>query len=81
MSNYPTLIAATPRDDFCLILDFGDGVSRLYDFKPNLTHKFYNALSDIKLFKAVRVSNGEIEWMSGQDFCTNTLYDNSKPIH
>jgi hypothetical protein len=80
MNTYPKLIAITPLDNFSLILDFGDGRKRLYDFKPNLTHKFYQALADIRLFKSVSIKDGEVEWVTGQDFCPITLYEHSKPI-
>ena len=80
MNTYPTLVAVTPLDNFNLLLDFDDGVKRLYDFKPNLTHKFYKALADIRLFKEVSVNEGEIEWVTGQDFCPHTLYEQSSPV-
>ena len=80
MDAYPILIAVTPLENFCLILDFDDGEKRVYDFKPNLTHKFYQALADIRLFMRVSVDDGEIEWSTGQDFCPHTLYEKSKPI-
>lgn len=80
MNTYPTLKTVTPLDDFSLLLDFGGGEKRQYDFKPNLNHKFYQALSDIRLFKAVSVNDGEIEWVTGQDFCPHTLYEKSMPV-
>jgi hypothetical protein len=80
MSAYPVLKAVTPLDDYRLVLTFGEGEKRLYNFKPNLDHKFYNVLLDIRLFKAVSVNNGEIEWVTGQDFCPHTLYEESEPV-
>lgn len=80
MNAYPVLKAVTPLDDYRLLLTFGEGEKRLYDFKPNLNHKFYSPLADIKLFKAVSVNDGEIEWVTGQDFCPHTLYENSTPV-
>jgi hypothetical protein len=61
------------------MLTFGENERRLYDFKPNLKHKYYCSLSDIRLFKSVSVIDGEIEWVTGQDFCPNTLYEESVP--
>lgn len=78
--NYPKLIKATPTEDYALVLLFGNNEKRLYDFKPNLTHKYYKPLKDITLFKTVTVTDGEIEWATGQDFCPHTLYENSVPI-
>ena len=80
MSGYPKLTAVTPLDDYRLVLIFGEDEKRLYDFKPNLSHKYYNPLSDIRLFKAVSVNDGEIGWATGQDFCPHTLYENSELI-
>jgi len=79
MNIYPILKAVTPLDNFRLMLTFGENEQRIYDFKPNLNHKFYKRLADPQLFKSVSVSDGEIEWITGQDFCPHTLYENSKP--
>lgn len=75
--NYPKLLAVTPKDDYKLVLSFEGNERRVYDFAPNLIHKFYKQLEDIRLFKNVRVIDGEIEWATGQDFCPHTLYENS----
>jgi len=80
VSNYPVLTSVRPHDDFRLELVFGDNEKRMYDFKPNLGHKFYKALADFKLFSNVSVIDGEIEWVTGQDFCPHTLYEKSVPV-
>jgi len=80
MNAYPKLKSATPLDNHCLILVFGEHEKRLYDFKPNLCHKFYRQLAEVSLFKKVSVNDGEIEWVTGQDFCPHTLYEGSIPI-
>ena len=80
MRTYPILRKATPLDDYHLMLTFDNGEERLYDFKPNLSHKFFSQLADVRLFKSVRVVDGEIEWVTGQDFCPNTLYEESRPM-
>ena len=79
MNIYPILTAVTPLDDYRLALTFGENEKRVYDFKPNLKHKLYSPLFDVRLFNSVTVVDGEIEWATGQDFCPNTLYDNSVP--
>jgi len=81
MNIYPTLKAVTPFDDYQLMLTFGDNEQRIYDFKPNLEHKYYKKLVDPKLFRNVSVSNAEIEWVTGQDFCPHTLYEKSRPAN
>lgn len=81
MNTYPILKSVIPLDNYCLMLTFGDNEKRIYDFKPNLSHKFYKALIDVNLFRAVSVNDGEIEWITGQDFCPHTLYEESVPIN
>ena len=80
IGQYPVLKSVTPLEDYHLMLVFDKDEARMYDFKPNLTHKFYRPLADINLFKRVSVNDGEIEWLTGQDFCPYTLYEQSKPI-
>jgi len=80
MALYPKLKIAKPLDNHLLILIFEEDEKRLYDFKPNLDHNFYRPLTDINLFKKVSVNDGEIEWVTGQDFCPHTLYEESKPM-
>ena len=80
MKEYPKLTEVTPIEDYRLVLTFGGGEKRLYDFKPNLSHKFYAPLSNVKMFNKVSAVDGEIEWVSGQDFCPHTLYDGSEPL-
>ena len=80
MTTYPVLTAVTPLDDYRLALTFGDNERRIYDFKPNLSNKFYSPLADVKLFEKVSVADGEIEWVTGQDFCPHTLYEHSVPV-
>jgi len=75
--TYPLLCAVKPLEGYRLLLEFGNGENREYDFTPNLGHKYYAPLSDVDKFRAVSVNDGEIEWASGQDFCPHTLYADS----
>ncbi len=80
MEAYPVLTAVTPLEDYKLALIFGEDEKRIYDFTPNLSHKFYSSLADVRLFNSVSVEDGEIAWLTGQDFCPNTLYNHSVPV-
>ena len=79
MTFYPKLQAVRPLEDYRLLLEFSGNETRIYNFKPNLTHKYYLPLADINLFKQVKVTDGELEWITGQDFCPHTLYEQSIP--
>jgi len=75
MKSYPKLIEATALNDYNLLLLFSNGEKKIFDFAPNLSHPFYEGLRDNALFRRVAVTNGEIEWATGQDYCPHTLYD------
>ena len=80
MRAYPTLTDVKPMENYMLVLTYGDSEQRVYDFKPNFEHEYYRPLSNINLFQNVSVNDGEIEWITGQDFCPHTLYEQSIPI-
>jgi len=75
MKSYPKLIEATALNDYNLLLLFSNGEKKIYNFAPNLRHPFYRGLRDNALFRKVTVTDGEIEWATGQDYCPHTLYD------
>ena len=77
--TYPKLEKIFPTDDFKLELLYTDNQKRVYDFRQNFDHAYYKPLRNIELFKKVSAIDGEILWQSGQDFCPNTLYENSTP--
>ena len=72
--EYPKLLKVTALDNYMLELEFS-GEKKIYDFKPNLTHSYYKDLQNPALFKNVSITDGEIEWATGQDFCPHTLYE------
>ena len=80
MTVLPRLSAVTVLPEHQLLLTFSNGEQRSYDFRPNLTHPYYKPLQNEALFQSVSVSNGEIEWATGQDFCPHTLYEKSVPV-
>jgi len=80
MQTYPRLVLATPLDNYQLLLAYANKEKRVYDFKPNLDHPFFRPLANEELFKKVAAVDGELEWVTGQDFCPHTLYSQSKPL-
>lgn len=80
MKQYPSLEKAVARDDYKIELLYSNGEKRLYDFTKDLEHPFYQPLRDISLFLHLSVEQGELVWETGQDFCPNTLYENSVTI-
>ena len=76
---YPALKQVSALAPHKLALTFDNGEKRIYDFKSNLEHKYYKALKNAALFKQVSVVDGQLEWITGQDFCPYTLYEQSTP--
>ena len=76
-TDYPKLKNVTVLDEYRLLIEFSNGEKKIYDFSHNLGHPYYKELKDRNKFKNVKINEGEIEWVTGQDFCPNTLYEDS----
>ena len=57
-----------------IISSFYGIIIRMYFNDMEQHHKFYQILSDENLFKKISVNDGEVEWVTGQDFCPHTLW-------
>jgi hypothetical protein len=73
----PRVKAVKAEDNFTLSLLFTNGERRLFDVKPYLTVGVFKTLDDPAYFRRVRVFLGSVEWPQGQDFCPDTLYEES----
>lgn len=69
-----------PLENYCLMVEFDNGETRLYDMSAMVEKPFYNRLKNKHLFSAVKVSDITLEWMTGEDICPHELYSNSKPV-
>lgn len=67
--------------DFELQLTFNNGEVRVFDVKPYLETGIFRELRNVSIFKSVKPFLGSIQWETGQDFCPDTLYLESKPIN
>ena len=53
---------------------------RVFDVKPYLEKGIFRELKDPKRFLTARVCMGTVQWQNGQDFCPDTLYEESLAI-
>lgn len=77
----PTVINATAKDDYKVLLEFDNGEKRMFDVKPYIKGSWYGKLSDKPYFSTVKSNGFNIEWMDGQDICPDDLYYNSVSIN
>ena len=71
--------SVTALPDFRLLLTFDNAERRLFDVKPYLTKGAFAELSDVSLFRSVRVCFDTVEWSNGADLCPEVLYAQSEP--
>ena len=76
----PRVRAVKPNPDYSLILVFTNDEVRRFDVRPYLDKGVFRALRDPQNFDAVRPCLGSIQWRGGQDFCPDTLYQESVPL-
>ncbi|NLI77827.1 MAG: DUF2442 domain-containing protein [Candidatus Riflebacteria bacterium] len=67
-------------NDFSLVLDFDNGERRRFDCRPFLDRGVFRELRNLAYFRQVRVEGGTVAWPHEQDFCPDTLYQDSIPI-
>ena len=68
------IIKAKYLNDYKVLLDFNDGVSKTVDLKNELNGKIFEPLKDKKYFKTFSIKFNTIEWDNGADFAPEYLY-------
>jgi hypothetical protein len=76
----PRVTGVVPNNDYTLTLTFADAKVRSFDVKPYLGRGSFTELRDLSVFKMVQVSMGTVCWHGGQDFCPDTLYEESLSV-
>lgn len=76
----PRVVRASAHNDYTLTLTFANGEVRVFDVRPYLGKGIFRELESPPVFRAVQVSMGTVSWPHGQDFCPDTLYQQSVPI-
>jgi len=76
----PRVRNVIPLTDYRLEIEFENSEIREFDVKPYLNRGILKELKDIMYFSRVKVSLGSIEWPHGQDFCPDTLFEESQVI-
>lgn len=77
----PRVVDVKPNADYTIILTFTNGEVKVFDVKPYLTKGIFRELQNRQVFNAVKPFLGSIQWPNGQDFCPDTLYLDSMPVH
>ena len=76
----PRIQDVKPQSNYSLLLIFTNGEEKVFDVKPYLEKGIFVELKDISLFNSVKPFLGSIQWKNGQDFCPDTLYEESVSI-
>ncbi len=77
----PRVKTVKPNTDYTLSLIFTNDERKIFDVKPYLDRGVFRELQDIKLFNTVKPFLGSIQWIHQQDFCPDTLYEESVPTN
>ena len=76
----PRVRKVKPESDYRLRITFTNGEVRVFDVSPYLKTGVFRELLDPSVFRSVRPALGTIQWGGGQDFCPDTLYEESVPL-
>ena len=76
----PRVKYVQPNPDFTLTLTFTNNEQRVFNVAPYLDADFFRELRTPALFNTARPYLGSIQWIHGQDFCPDHLYEESVPV-
>ncbi|HMV47787.1 MAG TPA: DUF2442 domain-containing protein [Blastocatellia bacterium] len=76
----PRVVSVTANDDYTLILTFSNGEFGVFDVTPYLNKGIFQELQDKSYFKLANVALGTVQWPHEQDFCPDTLYEESRKM-
>ena len=71
---YPAIKAVEANDDFTLSVIFDNDEEGVLDMKPHLGFGVFQRISELSVFKSVRVSFDTIEWDGGVDLDPEFVY-------
>ncbi|MDR0853716.1 MAG: DUF2442 domain-containing protein [Clostridiales Family XIII bacterium] len=73
--------AVKPLNDYKLLVTFSTNETKLYDFKPHLSHDVFRPLRDINLFMAAHVGFGTVVWDNDLDIAPERLYEDGESVN
>ena len=76
----PEVIDVKPEKNYTVHVWFKNGEEGVFDVKPYLNYKVFQALKDEKMFNTVRPFLGTIQWANQADLCPDTVYLDSVKI-
>ena len=76
----PRIIKVEPLEEYKLKLHFTNNEVKIFDTNPYLNKGIFKELKNSIIFNQVKVFMGSITWPNGQDFCPDTLYEESIKI-
>ena len=63
MDNTPDIVQVVPREDYTVIVYFGDGKIVIYDARPKLEQGVFQRLKDISFFvNNCKIMNDTLAW-------------------
>ncbi len=71
---YLAVIDVKPLDGYKLLLTFENNENRIFDVSPYLKIGMFKELSDVSMFKTVKVNFDTIEWENQLDLDPELLY-------
>ncbi len=67
-------------DNVLLEIVFENGEKRIFNMSKWLTYPAYKNLNNPLIFKTVMVKDITLEWITGEDICSDEIYNNSKLV-
>ena len=75
------VVDITPKDNYCLLVQFDNGEKRIYNAAPLLTKPIFSILKDTAVFQSAYIECGAVTWKDYNgneiDICPDKMYMDS----
>ena len=74
------VINVKPLSDYKILITFENNEQKIFDVTPLLERLRWKELKNASLFNTVKVWEGTVQWVHGQDICPEWLYEDGEVI-
>lgn len=72
------VIEVKPLSYYRILVTFENYEKKIFDINSLLNKPSWQELKDVSLFNTVKVWEGTVQWVHGQDICPQWLYEEGK---
>lgn len=74
------IITVKPLENYRILVTFENNERKVFDVSPLLERYRWQELKDERLFNTVKIWEGTVQWIHGQDISPDWVYQDGIPV-